>query len=195
MSDRLNLIATMATQDKFSTFTKLMKSSGANEAFSSPGDFTVFVPTNEAFSKIPTDMMSELLNETNQTTLKALLSYHIVPGKLMAANLGSSPVRTSFTGQEIRFSDSNGLKVNGAAIQSRNIDATDGVIHALNTVLAPPARTQERAAKAAAASIQTAAVPADATSATGTAVPTAAASSIPTSPADASARADIKPII
>jgi uncharacterized surface protein with fasciclin (FAS1) repeats len=160
MSDRLNLIATMATQAKFSTFAKLMASTGANDVFKAPGEFTVFVPTNDAFAKIPRNMMSELLNEPGQTTLKTLLSYHVVPGKLMAANLAGSGTRTSCTGGELSFSDSNGLKVNGAPIQSRNIDASNGVIHAIDIVLAPTAK-KSMVAKAAIL----------ATSVTGTAIP------------------------
>jgi hypothetical protein len=92
--------------------------------------------------------MNELLNETDQTKLKALLSYHVVPGKLMAASLGSMPIRRSVTGQEVAFIDSNGLKVNGATVQARNIEATNGVIHQLDTVLTQPPNAALTAAKA-----------------------------------------------
>ena len=138
MTDRSSIIETIAKQDKFSTFTRLMASTGANEIFSGPGDFTVFVPTNDAFMKVPDAKMSELLNETNQVKLKAVLSYHILSGKVMAANIGATPTRKAFTGEELRFADSNGLKVNGAMVQARNIEATNGVIHALDTLLTPP---------------------------------------------------------
>ncbi len=201
MTDRLNLTDTLANQGKFSTFTKLMASSGANEVLSGPGAFTVFVPTNEAFSKIPTIIMSELLNEPDQIQLKSLLSYHILPVKVMAASIGAAQTRLSFTGEELRFADSNGLKVNGATILSRNIEATNGVIHALDTVLAPS--TTPKTVAAAAAASTTAAVPtpvpSTAGSATATAIPTPDAtdvqSALPTSPAAAAARADTKSIL
>jgi uncharacterized surface protein with fasciclin (FAS1) repeats len=136
MSDKLNLIDTIKTQDKFSTFTRLMASSGTNDVISS-GTFTVFVPTNDAFVKIPEAKINELLNEPDQTKLKALLSYHILPGKVMAASLVSTPSRKAFNGEELMFTDINGLKVNGAGIQARNLEATNGVVHALDTVLMP----------------------------------------------------------
>lgn len=198
MTDRLNLIETIAKQDKFSTFAKLIASSGAADVFSSAGDFTVFVPTNEAFAKVPTIIMSELLNEPNQTQLKGLLSYHILPGKVMAGSLGGMPTRIAFTGEELRFTDSNGLKVNGAIIQSRNIEATNGVIHALATVLAPSTTTKPVNASAAAAATAPAPVPSIVGSVTGTAIPTTGdsgiASSAPTSASAATARLDTKPI-
>lgn len=139
MTDRLNLIETIAKEPKFSTFSRYMGSSNANAFFSRPGDFTVFVPTNDAFAKIPDDQMNTLLNEPGQLQLKALLSYHIVPGKIMAANIGAQQERQSVTGHEINFADYQGIKVNGVALQARNIEATNGVVHSLGTVLSPPA--------------------------------------------------------
>ena len=137
MSDKLNLIETIARQDKFSTFTRLMASSGTNSVLDDAGDFTVFVPTNEAFAKIPEHKINELLNEANQTKLKSLLSYHILAGRVMADHLGGTPSRRAFSGDYLAFTDSDGLKVNGASIQARNIEATNGVVHAVDTVLVP----------------------------------------------------------
>lgn len=137
MSDRLNLIETIAKEPRFSTFSRLMGTSNANAFFSRPGDFTVFVPTNDAFAAIPDEEMNALLNESGQLKLKALLSYHIVPGKIMAANIGAQQVRNSVSGEEIDFADYQGIKVNGTPLQARNIEATDGVVHSLGKVLAP----------------------------------------------------------
>jgi len=146
MTDKLNLIETIAKEDKFSTFSRVLGTSGASAAFSGPGEFTVFVPTNDAFGKIPDKRMNELLNETNQVQLKALLTYHILPEKVMAASIPSKMTRKSVTGEEIAFSDSNGLKVNGAGVQARNIEATNGVIHQIDTVLAQPPKASVAAA-------------------------------------------------
>lgn len=121
-----------------------MGSSNANALFSRPGDFTVFVPTNDAFAKIPDDKMNEMLNEPGQLNLKALLSYHIVPGRIMAANIGGQQVRKSISGDEIDFADYQGIKVNGSPLQGRNIEATDGVVHSLGVVLAPPPQAGEK---------------------------------------------------
>ncbi|HMQ05375.1 MAG TPA: fasciclin domain-containing protein [Pyrinomonadaceae bacterium] len=144
MTDKLNLIETIAKEPKFSTFSRYMGTSNANSLFSRPGDFTVFVPTNEAFAKIPDDQMNAMLNEPGQLKLKALLSYHIVPGKIMAANIGGKQVRQSISGEEISFADYLGIKVNGTPVQARNIEATNGVVHSLGTVLAPPPLAGEK---------------------------------------------------
>jgi uncharacterized surface protein with fasciclin (FAS1) repeats len=149
MTDKSNLIETIAKHDKFSTFTRLMAASGTNEVIDAPAQFTVFVPTNEAFSKMPEAKINELLNETDQTKLKAILGYHILPGKVMAANLISGPNRKAITREELMFTDINGLKVNGVSIQARNIEATNGVVHSLDTVLTPTSVPRAAAAKTA----------------------------------------------
>src|SRR4051794_30590891 len=82
MTDKLNLIETIAKDDKFSVFSRILGTSGANEIFSTGGDFTVFAPTNDAFGKIPDKQMNALLNEEKQIKLKALLSYHVLPTKV-----------------------------------------------------------------------------------------------------------------
>ena len=141
MTDTLNLIETIAKEPKFSTFSRYMGITNANSVFSRPGQFTVFVPTNDAFAKIPDDQMNAMLNEPGLIKLKALLSYHIVPDRIMAANIGAKQVRNSVSGEEINFADHQDIKVNGAPIQLRNIEASNGVVHSLGTVLcpAPPA--------------------------------------------------------
>src|SRR6478672_7955061 len=141
MNDKLDLIETIAGNDTFSVFSRLMGSSHANDVFSSGGDFTVFAPTNDAFGKIPEKQMNALLNEPEQTSLKKLLSYHIVPGKLFAVNLSSKLSTPTITGAEVRISDSHGLKINDSGVQARNIEASNGVVHALDTVLVYDTRT------------------------------------------------------
>lgn len=137
MTDRFNVIDIIAKHDKFSTFTRLVTASGMKNILAGPGQFTVFVPTNDAFSKMPEAKINELVDEPGQTRLKSLLAYHILPGKVMAAGLGSAPSRKAFSGEELMFTDINGLKVNGASIQARNLDAANGVVHALDSVLTP----------------------------------------------------------
>jgi uncharacterized surface protein with fasciclin (FAS1) repeats len=143
MTDILNLIETIAKNDTFSTFSRLMGTSHANEAFSGGGDFTVFAPTNDAFGKISDKRMNELLNEKDQASLKALLSYHILPGKFFAANIASSHSKPTITGTEVKFTDFGGLKVNDSGVQARNIEASNGVVHALDTVLDYDTKTFE----------------------------------------------------
>jgi uncharacterized surface protein with fasciclin (FAS1) repeats len=138
MTDQLNLVETIAKDDKFSVFARLMKSSEANLIFDGPGPFTVFAPTNDAFGKMGDRTMDKLLAEEDQTELKALLSYHVFPGKWLAANVLGLGNPKSVTGQAVKFSDSNGLLINDSKVQARNIEAKDGVVHAIDTVLTPP---------------------------------------------------------
>jgi len=171
MSDRTNLIETISKIDMFSTFSRMLRTAKAEDLLQGEGGFTVFVPTNDAFGKIPDSQMNGWLSETDQVSLKALLSYHIIPGKLFAANLSGAGTVKTLSGQEITFTDTNGLRVNRAGLQSRNIEATNGVVHGLDTVLTPPANAAETAvgvAVAAAAAAATAPVPT-----TPAAVPTA----------------------
>jgi uncharacterized surface protein with fasciclin (FAS1) repeats len=138
MTDRLNLIETIAKEGKFSTFSRLLESSGAKDFINVTGAFTVLAPTNDAFAKLPEARMLELMNEPGQPQLKNLLAFHILPVKLMSANIAAKASAKSVLGTELNFTDINGIRVNGSAIQARNIDATNGVVHALETVLAPP---------------------------------------------------------
>ena len=134
MSDKLNLIETIANQNNFSTFSRIMESSGANHVFDGDGCFTVFAPTNDAFAKIPDQKLDALLKEENKTALRTLLSYHILPGKVMASSLKSTK---SITGQEVVVTDINGIKINSSALQARNLEATNGVVHGIDRILAP----------------------------------------------------------
>jgi len=186
MSERINLIDTIAKNDMFSTFARMLRTSKASEMLSGEGPFTVFVPTNDAFGKVPDAQMNAWLSETDQTRLKSLLSYHIVPGKLFAANLGGIGTAKSVTGQEITFSDHGGIKVNASGMQARNIEASNGMVHGLDTVLTAPAlaATAAAAASTSAATPTPAAVPAAAAPETVTAqlpvtAAPAAANSIP----------------
>ena len=148
MTDKLNLIDTIAKDDKLSVFSRAMDSSGANASLTSDGSFTVFAPTNDAFGKVPDDKMNALLSQPGQADLKALLMYHILPTKIDAVNLSSIKSAQTLSGKEINFSDSGGIKVNGSGMQARNIAATNGVIHALDTVLTAPAATAPATAPA-----------------------------------------------
>ncbi len=150
MSDKQRLIETIEQVDMFSVFARLMRTSGANELISGEGQFTVFAPTNDAFNKIPDKTMNGWLSETSQEMLKAVLSYHIVPAKIMAASLGSTRTAESVSGEPMKFADLSGLRVNHSGIQARNMEATNGVVHALDTVLTPPTSEEAKQMTAAA---------------------------------------------
>ena len=137
MSDKLNLIQTIAGQDMFSEFSRLMGSSGANDVFSRDGDFTVFAPTNDAFQQIPDQEMSFLMREENRAKLKSLLKYHVLPGRLHAEDAGALRRTVNISGQDVRFSNVNGIRINGAALLHRDLEASNGLVHAIDAVLVP----------------------------------------------------------
>ncbi|HEX2639323.1 MAG TPA: fasciclin domain-containing protein, partial [Pyrinomonadaceae bacterium] len=111
MTDQLNLIDTIARAERFSTFTNLLRAVKADQWAQGNTEFTIFAPTNDAFGKLPATSLNELLTPEKSADLKALVSYHIMPGKHMATNLASAGSARSVTGQELRFGESNGLKV------------------------------------------------------------------------------------
>jgi uncharacterized surface protein with fasciclin (FAS1) repeats len=138
MTDKLNLIDTIARQNTLSTFSKILRTVGAKDLLRGEAQFTVFAPTDEAFGEMPVTTMNKLLGEDNKAELKSFLSYHVLPNKVMAASLAGLETTKTVSGETVAITDSNGLKVNGAGIQARNIEATNGVIHAIDTVLARP---------------------------------------------------------
>jgi uncharacterized surface protein with fasciclin (FAS1) repeats len=148
MSDTQRLIETIDEVDMFSVFARLMRTSGADQLISGDGPFTVFAPTNDAFGKIPDKIMNGWLSETGQARLKAVLAYHIIPSKIMAANIGITRIAESVSGEPMKFTDLSGLRVNHSGIQARNMVATNGVVHALDTVLTVPNADEAKAISA-----------------------------------------------
>jgi uncharacterized surface protein with fasciclin (FAS1) repeats len=139
MNDKLTIIDTITKNPVLSTFTRLMNSSKASELLTGTGPWTVFAPTDEAFRKIPEMQLNDLVNEPGQAKLKNLLSYHIVPTKMTTNDFAGMKDAASVAGPALSFTDQNGIKVNGAGVQGRNFEATNGIVHTLDTVLAPPA--------------------------------------------------------
>lgn len=139
MSEKRNLLETLAGHDKFSTFTRYLSSSGANAVLDSKREYTVFAPTNDAFAKIPDKLMNEFVLETGQHRLRKLLEYHILPGRVPSERFVGMRSVVALTGREIVVSETDGIHINTATLQALDIDATDGLIHQIDTVLAPPA--------------------------------------------------------
>lgn len=143
MQSYKDLRATINGDRRFTTFAKIMESSNAIALLEDGGEFTVFAPTNHAFIKISRSTMNEWLNEPGQRSVRSLLHYHIVPDKILAGDIATASVRMSCSGEEIAFTDIQGLRVNRSKITSRNIIASNGVIHALDTVLLSPTEVQK----------------------------------------------------
>jgi uncharacterized surface protein with fasciclin (FAS1) repeats len=109
------------------------------ETLSGEGPFTVFAPTDEAFAALPAGVLDALLLPENKAVLAQILTYHVLSGKIMSTDVTPGEVAT-VEGQNVTFAApaAEGLTINGAAIVVADVDASNGVIHAINKVILPP---------------------------------------------------------
>ncbi len=139
MSDHYTLDDVLRRDSKFSTFTQAISDAGLNDKLRESGPFTIFAPTNTAFAKLSADILSDLRKPENKAKFVEILTYHIIQGKVMAAELAQITTAKTLQGQPLKIEATDGIKINGARLQARNVDATNGVIHTIDTVLAPAA--------------------------------------------------------
>ena len=124
----------------FSTLVAAVKAAGLVETLSGKGPFTVFAPTNEAFAKLPKGTVEELLKPENKAKLTSILTYHVVAGKVMAADAIKLDGKNAKTvnGQEIAIKVKEGkVMINDATVTAADIVGSNGVIHVIDTVLLP----------------------------------------------------------
>lgn len=133
-----NLVETATAAGSFTTLVAAVKAAGLAETLSGPGPFTVFAPTDDAFAKLPPGTVDGLLKPENKGKLVAILTYHVVPGALMAKEvLGASKLKT-VQGQELSVSTKGSdVMVDGAKISKTDITASNGVIHVIDNVVMP----------------------------------------------------------
>jgi uncharacterized surface protein with fasciclin (FAS1) repeats len=118
----------------FKTLVTAVQAAGLVQTLKGPGPFTVFVPTDAAFAKIPKATLDALL--ADKAKLTAVLTYHVVPGAVMAKDVKAGKVKT-VQGQELTISTAGGVKVDGATVVQTDIQASNGVIHVIDTVVLP----------------------------------------------------------
>ena len=122
----------------FSTLVAAVKAAGLVDTLNGAGPYTVFAPTNEAFAALPAGVLDKLLLPENKDVLTKILTYHVVAGEVMAADVKPGAVKT-VEGQDITITVDNGtVKVNDATVTATDIDASNGVIHVIDGVLLPP---------------------------------------------------------
>ncbi|MDW8104330.1 MAG: fasciclin domain-containing protein [Armatimonadota bacterium] len=120
----------------FKTLVQAVQAAGLVETLSGPGPFTVFAPTDEAFAKIPAETLQAVLADKEKLT--AILTYHVVPGKLMAADVVNSTQLQTVQGQSITVRAEGGsVMVDNANVIQTDIEADNGVIHVIDTVIMP----------------------------------------------------------
>ncbi len=132
-----DIVATAAANEDFSTLVAAVKAAGLVETLQSEGPFTVFAPTNDAFAKLPEGTVADLLKPENKDKLIAILTYHVIPGKVMAADVKPMMTKT-VQGEKVQFTTKKGkVMINGAKIVATDILTTNGVIHVIDSVILP----------------------------------------------------------
>ncbi|ASY28384.1 Fasciclin domain-containing protein [Candidatus Planktophila limnetica] len=121
----------------FGTLVAAVTAADLVETLSGAGPFTVFAPTDEAFAALPAGVLDALLLPENKATLAKILTYHVVSGQVMAADVTDGDVAT-VEGQTIKLSTMDGVSVNGAKVVAADVAASNGVIHAIDAVILPP---------------------------------------------------------
>lgn len=136
-----DIVGIAAGNKDFSTLVTAVKAAGLVETLQGEGPFTVFAPTNAAFAKLPKATLEALLKD--KKALTAILTYHVVAGKVMAADVvklkDGTKVKT-VNGAEVKIGTKKGVKVNDSNVVKTDIEASNGVIHVIDTVLIPKAK-------------------------------------------------------
>ena len=136
-----SIVTIAAGNADFSTLVAAVTAAGLVDTLNSQGPFTVFAPTNAAFTALPAGTVDTLLLPENIEQLKAVLTYHVVPGKIMSSALaGTTTTTATVNGATVTVDGTAGVKVNGANVVTADIEASNGVIHVIDAVILPPAQ-------------------------------------------------------
>ena len=132
------IVEIAAGSEDFSTLVAAVKAAGLVDVLSSKGPFTVFAPTNEAFAKLPEGTVESLLKPENKDKLIAVLKYHVVPGKVMAKDVVKVDSAKTAQGSSVTVTvEGKTVKVDNATVVKTDIEASNGVIHVIDTVIIP----------------------------------------------------------
>jgi uncharacterized surface protein with fasciclin (FAS1) repeats len=134
----MDIVDTAVGAGSFTTLAAALTAAGLVETLKGPGPFTVFAPTDAAFAALPAGTVEDLLKPENKDKLIAILTYHVVAGKVMSTDLTEGMKAATVNGAEITITLDGGAKVNGATISTADIVASNGVIHVIDSVILPP---------------------------------------------------------
>lgn len=136
--DKKDIVDTAVVAGQFNTLAKALEAAGLVDTLKGPGPFTVFAPTDAAFAKLPAGTLDELLKPENKQKLVAILTYHVVPGDVMAAQVVKDKELKTVEGQPIQISVHGGkVKVDNANVVKTDIVCSNGVIHVIDSVMMP----------------------------------------------------------
>ena len=132
-----DIVDTAVGAGTFKTLVAAVQAAGLVQTLKGPGPFTVFAPTDEAFAKLPAGTVEGLLEPTAKDKLVAVLTYHVVPGKVLAADVVGLTEAQTVQGQKIKIDATHGVKVDGANVVKTDILCDNGVIHVIDAVILP----------------------------------------------------------
>jgi uncharacterized surface protein with fasciclin (FAS1) repeats len=130
-----DIVDTAVGAGSFTTLVAAVKAAGLVDTLKGTGPFTVFAPTDEAFAKLPAGTVEALLKDIPK--LKKILTYHVVSGKVMAADVVKLKSAKTVEGSEVKIDASNGVKINDSKVVTPDVAADNGVIHIIDAVLLP----------------------------------------------------------
>ena len=134
----MDIVDTAVGAGNFTTLAAALTAAGLVDTLKGAGPFTVFAPTDAAFAALPAGTVDDLLKPENKDKLIAILTYHVIAGKVMSTDLSEGLKAKTVKGAEVTITLDGGAKVNGAVISTADIAASNGVIHVIDTVILPP---------------------------------------------------------
>lgn len=133
-----DIVDTAKAAGGFGTLLAAVEAAGLSDTLKGEGPFTVFAPTDSAFAALPDGTVDTLLKPENRDRLTSILTYHVVPGKVMSTDLTEGMKAKTVQGGELTITLDGGAKVNGANVTTADIAASNGVIHVVDQVILPP---------------------------------------------------------
>jgi uncharacterized surface protein with fasciclin (FAS1) repeats len=133
----MDIVDTAVDAGSFSTLVAAVDAAGLVETLKGEGPFTVFAPTDDAFAALPEGTVEDLLKPENKEKLTSILTYHVVPGKVMSTDLSDGMTAETVEGSEVTIGTEGGVMVNDATVTTADIEASNGVIHVIDKVLMP----------------------------------------------------------
>jgi len=132
-----DIVDTAVEAGSFSTLVAAVEAAGLVDTLKGEGPFTVFAPTDEAFAALPEGTVEDLLKPENKDQLTQILTYHVVPGKVMSGDLTNGMEATTVEGEDVTIMTEGGVMVEDASVTTADVEASNGVIHVIDKVIMP----------------------------------------------------------
>ena len=135
---KMDIVDTAVKAGSFNTLVAAVQAAGLAETLKGEGPFTVFAPTDDAFAKLPAGTLDDLLKPENKDKLAAILTYHVVSGKVMAKDVATMKMAETVNGQSVTVSmEGDAVMIDSAKVVQADVECSNGVIHVIDTVILP----------------------------------------------------------